>query len=429
MQQLKRICVGADGHRLTLDDGTPFFWLGDTAWELFHRLNREEAAHYLETRARQGFNVIQAVGLAELDGLSVPNAYGHLPLQDGDPERLVEAYWQHVDWIVDRANSLGLYVAFLPTWGDKWNRTWGTGPEIFTPANARVFGELLGKRYRNAALVWVTGGDRAVRDEHDLAIIGAMAEGLREGDGGAHCITYHPSGGCGSSQYVHHAPWLDFNMVQTGHSRERHSYLMLERERSMIPSKPFVNAEPAYEAHANSFKEGATGWLDQQDVRRDLYWTICEGGAGHTYGCHAVWQMYAPPREPINFPRATWRESLDYPGAQQMRHALTLCSRYPIDKCVPDSSMIRYPESSGLAAIRACRTDDRTFVVVYTPEGQRFTLHGNALRKQRVAVTFFNPRAGESTDGGVVDGSTEMTIMPPFDPFGRDWVTILDGRG
>jgi hypothetical protein len=39
-------------HRfLVKEDGAPFFYLGDTAWELFHRLNREEADQYLENRA------------------------------------------------------------------------------------------------------------------------------------------------------------------------------------------------------------------------------------------------------------------------------------------------------------------------------------------------------------------------------------------
>ena len=46
--------------------GTPFFYLGDTAWELFHRLDREEADEYLSLRAAQGFHVIQAAALAEL---------------------------------------------------------------------------------------------------------------------------------------------------------------------------------------------------------------------------------------------------------------------------------------------------------------------------------------------------------------------------
>jgi len=66
----------SENHRfLVTADGRPFFWLGDTAWELFHRLNREEATRYLEDRASKGFTVIQAVALAELDGLNTPNAY------------------------------------------------------------------------------------------------------------------------------------------------------------------------------------------------------------------------------------------------------------------------------------------------------------------------------------------------------------------
>lgn len=103
-------------------DGTPFFYLADTAWELFHRLNREEATHYLEQRARHGYTLIQAVALAELDGLNDPNPYGHRPLKDNDPLQPVPAYWEHVDFIVKKANSLGLYIGFLPTWGDKWNK-------------------------------------------------------------------------------------------------------------------------------------------------------------------------------------------------------------------------------------------------------------------------------------------------------------------
>jgi len=67
--------------------------------------------------------------------------------------------------------------------------------------------------------------------------------------------------------------------------------------------------------------------------------------------------------------------------------------------------------------------------MVYAPEGQRFTLHAGALKMPRISVTFFNPRTGAFTDGGEVDGGGEVTVLPPFDPWGRDWVTILDGRG
>src|SRR3954469_12866388 len=127
----------SENHRSIVHrDGTPFFYLGDTAWELFHRLNREEAELYLRTRAEQGFTVIQAVALAEFEGLTVPNAYGHLPLIGNDPARPAVSegpandYWDHVDFVVHKAAELGLVVAFLPTWGDKWNRKWGKGPEV-----------------------------------------------------------------------------------------------------------------------------------------------------------------------------------------------------------------------------------------------------------------------------------------------------------
>ena len=59
--------VSEDKHYLLTISGKPFFWLGDTAWELFHRLNREDADLYLQDRAKKGFTVIQAVVLAELD--------------------------------------------------------------------------------------------------------------------------------------------------------------------------------------------------------------------------------------------------------------------------------------------------------------------------------------------------------------------------
>lgn len=97
---LPRLKVSDNRRFLVTADGAPFFWLGDTAWELFHRLDRSETERYLRDRAAKGFNVIQAVALAELDGLRTPNANGDLPLHDLDPTRPNKAYFQHVDWVL-----------------------------------------------------------------------------------------------------------------------------------------------------------------------------------------------------------------------------------------------------------------------------------------------------------------------------------------
>src|SRR5262245_52734463 len=70
---LPRLKISENQRYLVTDKGQPFFWLGDTAWELFHRLDRDEAGRYIANRAERRFTVVQAVVLAELDGLNDPN--------------------------------------------------------------------------------------------------------------------------------------------------------------------------------------------------------------------------------------------------------------------------------------------------------------------------------------------------------------------
>src|SRR4029078_12281249 len=82
--------VSENGRYLVRKDGTPFFWLGDTAWLLFQMTTREEAELYLKTRARQGFTVIQAalvMGEERVGGTLRSNRYGDLAFVDGDPAR------------------------------------------------------------------------------------------------------------------------------------------------------------------------------------------------------------------------------------------------------------------------------------------------------------------------------------------------------
>jgi len=109
-QSLPLLRVSENKHYLETFDGEPFFWLGGTAWELIHRLTREEVDYYLKDRTEKGFTIIQTVILAELDGINTPNAYGHLPLINTDPTKLNENYFEHVDYILKKAEAYCLYV-------------------------------------------------------------------------------------------------------------------------------------------------------------------------------------------------------------------------------------------------------------------------------------------------------------------------------
>src|SRR6476469_3681417 len=86
-QSLPLLKVSDNRRFLVTADGKPFFWLADTAWELFHRAAREDAERYWQKRSEQRFTVIHAVVLAEFDGLHDPNAYGQIPLVGDDPMR------------------------------------------------------------------------------------------------------------------------------------------------------------------------------------------------------------------------------------------------------------------------------------------------------------------------------------------------------
>jgi hypothetical protein len=420
-------------------DGRPFFWLGDTAWELFHRLNREEADCYLENRARKGFTVIQAVAIAELGGHIVPNPYGHLPLAGLDPGRLAvkdgpdNDFWDHVDYIVNKAESLGMYIGLLPTWGSFWHDKATDSKPLFTPENAAAYGEWLGRRYKDKAVIWILGGDRPIENPRQKDTIRAMARGLRTGDGGVHLITFHPPGGNGSSKWLHDETWLDFNMRQNGHVKEytgRYDATRIDYERK--PIKPVVDGEPLYEDHPNSFNAKQLGHSLAADVRRPLYWDLFNGAFGHTYGHHSVWQMWAPGREPINGPLMPWYEAIDQPGAGQMQHARRLIESRPFLTRVPDDSLIvpSVPTTSvpgsGVYHFATTRDEDLSYALIYVPAGRAFGVRTGKLRGPRLRAWWFDPRNGKAE---LVDEFTKTEtrrFTPPTPGELLDWVLVID---
>lgn len=419
--------IADDGSRIMHAGGTePFFWLGDTAWELLHRTTREEAVLYLEDRARKGFNVIQSVVLAELDGLHTPNSYGETPLLDDDPARPNDAYFKHVDFVVDKAAELGLYVGLLPTWGDKFNKRWGIGPEVFTPENARTYGEFLGARYTNAPIIWILGGDRAPEETEDIAIIRAMAEGLRRGHEGRHLMTYHPMGERKSWEWFADDDWLDIHLFQSSHgARDVPNYEFVAEGRALRSVKPVIDGEPRYEDHPVSW-DPEQGWFDASDVRQAAYWSVLAGAAGHTYGNHNVWQFWEPGREPISSARTPWKTALAHSGAAQMGFMKQLFLSRDFPDLIPDQQLVG-PEFEGPAHIRAARHRDGSFMIAYSPYGQPIRVDLSSLSADRFRGWWFDPRTGVPTHIGIIDGLSQIELDPPGENRrGNDWILVLD---
>ncbi len=447
MSRTPSLNVSSDGRKLENPDGTPFFYLADTAWELLHRLDREETEHYLTTRASQGFTAVQTVILAERDGLREPTPAGQVPFHDLDPARPNEDYFAHVDEVVRRMNELGIVAALLPTWGDKVLNSPGRGPQVFTPQNARAYGHFVGERYRDARVIWIMGGDRDTSREPFLETIREMALGIKEGDAGRHLMTFHPPGRHSSAEFVHEEEWLDFHMWQTGHSNpELDTSRLIARDRARTPVRPVLDGEPCYE----NIPVMGGGWnptgrrFTAADARRRAWRGVLGGACGHTYGCNEVWMMHRHGEPQFLACNMDWKRALHLPGANQMRHLRALVQSRPFAELEPVAGVVRaldsnvYADSNlqerrrwepwpeeGAEIVRPTAAAGRDYMYVYLPAGSPAKYDFTRLGEQ-VELWWYDPRHGTCAHGGHSEAATHW-IDPPTT--NEDWVLVAQREG
>jgi hypothetical protein len=272
-----------------------------------------------------------------------------------------------------------------------------------------------------------------VENDTHKEITRAMARGLRKGDGGAHLMTWHPSGGSGSAQYFHGEDWLDFNMRQNGHVAEfTGRYDKTREDYNRTPIKPVLDGEPIYEDHPVSFKANEFGHSTAADVRRPLYWNLFTGAFGHTYGHHSVWQMWSAGKNPINNPLMPRREAIEQPGATQMQHGKNLMLSRPFLTRVPDDSIIvtdRVPTSvpgAGRYRFVATRDASGSYAMVYAPVGRTFKVQMDKITGAKVKAWWFNPRTGTAEAIGEFPNTGERVFTPPQPGEQLDWILVLD---
>ncbi|MBC6368346.1 glycoside hydrolase family 140 protein [Algoriphagus sp. AK58] len=430
------IKVHPDQRYLMTADQQPFFWMADTAWELFHRLDESQAKIYLDKRKEQGFNVIQAVVLAELDGINTPNANGDRPFSNLETWEYNENYFKHVDLILDLALKRGLYIALLPTWGDKlFKNKWGIGPEIFTPETAYSYGQWIGNRYKDQKnLIWVLGGDRNPRENSkDIEVWNQMAKGIKETSSPENPIlmTFHPQPTApgGSSNWFHSSDWLDFNMHQTGHCPNFPSYERINHDYGLSPTKPTLDGEPMYEEHPKCFNAKELGYSEATDIRKIMYWNVFSGAAGQTYGCHAVWQMYDLDKDPVNAPLKPWHQSLDLEVANQVKHLKNLMLSRPYFDRIPDPSMVADHQEEDETFVSSTRSKNGSYAFFYFPTGKEISLNLSKMNQGKLDFQWYDPRTGVALPyQPVVEEKSNVKVKPPSSGRGNDWILVVDAK-
>ncbi len=220
------------------------------------------------------------------------------------------------------------------------------------------------------------------------------------------------------------------------------------------PTKPFVDGEPAYEDIPVKFweyidfgsaqkvpdtvvdKSGLIkdrqyfreGFFTDYDVRVHAYWNFLAGAAGYTYGNNAVWQMYKK-GDPLIIPCLyDWRTSLDRPGANQMIHLKKLFEIYRISALVPDQSMIAGDNPENGEHIRAARSRDGEWALIYLAQGQKVSIVMEKLKSERLTAYYYNPRSGAPVFIGNLKKKDIQQFHPPTQGVENDWILVLDSN-
>jgi hypothetical protein len=411
------IKVSANGRYFVDAHGKPFFWLGDTAWPLFSQYSRDQAEAYLRNRGAKGFTVIQGVlvwgqGTGYESKSPLPNTNGDKPWLNDDPATPNEAYFKHVDFLLDFANQQGLILAMLPTWGYYVNDT-----GVIDTRNARIYGRWLGERYKRAPnVVWINGGDRVGTGFEE--VYRELARGLREGDGGAHLITYHPCGWRSSSQYFHQENWLDFNMIETWTEWSK-IYPAIISDGLRTPIKPVVLGEGAYE----NGPEYPQGPITPLIVRRQAWWTVLAGGF-HTYGQDQMWRMHQG-----------WDKTFGTPGAGHVARMKEIMTSLNWWEMVPDQGVFATGVNSERTLNAAMRSVSGDRVLIYLSSQCTVFIHLDKIAAKTARATWINPVTGERKEAGTfVTGNLNGKVFPEaraqyFSTPGHweDAILLLDG--
>jgi hypothetical protein len=419
-----KLKVSPSGRYFVGQDGKPFFYLGDTIWLLFQRMNHEEVDEYLKDRAGKGFTVIQAYVVRGLEARhpdGTTSLLGERPFIDRDPTKPNEAFFKNVDYIVNRANELGLAMGLVVA------KSWHVNkhPEkVFDATSAYTFGKFLGDRYRNNAVLWYVGGDSKPGSDTEVWV--AMAKGLKEGCGGSHLVSYHGSGGTSSSTWFHKDAWLDFNSIQSGHGWAAKTYRLVTQDYELKPAKPTVDMEPPYENHPTAAKRR----IDAHQVRQGAYWALLAGAAGHGYGALDLFHLYKDNDGP--FPRdgfQPWRKAMAYEGARQVGCMRRLFELRPWHKLVPDQSVVASGQAEGDDHIQAARAEDGSFLIAYLPRGSNIGIHMNKIAGKNVKAQWYDPREGTWREIGTFANTATREFVAPSTGDHNDWVLVLEDAG
>jgi hypothetical protein len=403
-------------------DGTPFFWMGDTAWNGVIRASVDNWANYLKRRRQQGFSVIQFVSTHWR--ASTRDPYGEVSFTGDGQIRINPSFFQRLDPKVVAVNANGLVAAPVILWAcveDDPGRS-------LSEEDASRLAEYIVARWGAFHVIWILGGDGDYR--------GGLSDRWRKigrrvfGERHDRLVTMHPGGLHWVADEFRDERWYDIIGYQSGHGDSPESLRWLSGgppadEWRKLPPRPIINLEPNYETHPSYHSRRQ---FTDLDVRRASYWSLLNAPmAGVTFGHNATWLWADEPEIPEGHASigtiGPWRDGLDTSGTRSMTNMRWFIASLPWWRLRPAPEVLAQQpdENEPRNFVAAAKTDLGDLAVFYLPEGGAIEVNTASLGRPAVG-RWHNPRTGLWTDAGSVVSPEKQTFYAPDE---MDWILCI----
>ncbi len=352
------------------DDGTPFFWLGETSWRgLTDQVPFDSRfKQYIDLRASQGFTHVHFILNSYINGLGFWKNEGGTVFDESagskDYDRLNPGYFKWVDRRLDYVESKGLVPGLYLTWAQEFVK--------FSPEQFERFVHYVVARYAAYNITWTVSGEYdEAGDKRAYAAVGNLIKQL---DPYNHPVTIQPSADGSSAEFAGN-DWLDYIAEQV--KSNWHDAILRDRQYN----KPVVNEEYGY-----------AGKVSAQDVVRGA-WSIVTAGGFFTAGFLTT---YAPDK-------GGWDLNAYLPEAQALGFLRNVLEKLPWWEMEPHDELL----TRGY-----CLAKPGEVYLAYIPGGGTFGLRSPGDATYQVAwLDPFNASAGQPQ---TVSGDAARSLTPPF---------------
>jgi hypothetical protein len=357
------------------DDGTPFFWMGDTQVIFYHhgrddyRFDNGSFQTLQDVRASQGITTLFfGSWLWKKPGNFAQNEGGY-NFDDSDPDQLNPSFWHYADQRLEYVVSKGMLPGLGIGWPDQ-------GVADFGQERLMRAWRYMISRYAAYNVMWNLFGEA---DEYGPGWedwVRSFGNAVKQLDPYDHIVSTHVTDRTGPS--LGDDSWLDINVAQ----RDDWTFILDDR----LHNKPVVNLEFGY--------EGINATADEIRMRA---WSIITHGGYFQYGDNL--EVVTPGRIYI----------------QNLAEFFT--NRTVFWQLQPHNEIV----VGGAGYVAAILGQE---YVAYLPTGGEVTLNlsaGTRTSNLLFDYEWYNPRTGEITSEGDITGGVVSFTAPDE----NDWVLHL----